>query len=108
MTKNKFKAEGAPPKAEIEIPDNSIEGYPIYPPSDDIYSRLKNEHDIDPEQITKKKAPNEQKNELDFEEDVSGGDLDVPGTELDDVQEEVGSEDEENNYYSIGGDMNND
>jgi hypothetical protein len=36
--------------------------------------------------------------------DMSGADLDVPGTELDDASEEVGSEDEENNYYSLGGD----
>lgn len=35
-------------------------------------------------------------------------DLDVPGAELDDAQEVVGSEDEENNYYSIGGDRHND
>lgn len=36
--------------------------------------------------------------------DFSGQDLDVPGTEDDDAQEEIGSEDEENNSYSIGGD----
>jgi hypothetical protein len=37
----------------------------------------------------------------------TGADLDVPGSELDDQQENVGSEDE-NNYYSIGGDNHND
>jgi hypothetical protein len=37
----------------------------------------------------------------------TGADLDVPGSELDDQQENVGSEDEENNYYSIGGDNHN-
>jgi hypothetical protein len=31
-------------------------------------------------------------------------DLDIPGAELDDANEELGSEDEENNYYSLGGD----
>jgi len=31
-------------------------------------------------------------------------DLDVPGDELDDPNEEIGEEDEENNYYSLGGD----
>jgi len=36
--------------------------------------------------------------------DFTGEDLDTPGTELDDDQEEVGSEDEENNNYSLGGD----
>ncbi|HYK57583.1 MAG TPA: hypothetical protein VEV15_14040 [Flavisolibacter sp.] len=31
-------------------------------------------------------------------------DLDVPGSDLDDENEEIGEEDEENNYYSLGGD----
>jgi len=35
---------------------------------------------------------------------VSGEDLDIPGAELDDSNEEIGEEDEENNYYSLGGD----
>jgi hypothetical protein len=43
-------------------------------------------------------------NEKDFKDDVSGNDLDIPGSELDDDQENIGSEDEENNYYSLGGD----
>lgn len=29
--------------------------------------------------------------------------LDVPGAELDDDMEDIGEEDEENNYYSLGG-----
>jgi hypothetical protein len=33
--------------------------------------------------------------------DFSGKDLDVPGAELDDAQEDIGSEDEENNSYSF-------
>ena len=36
--------------------------------------------------------------------DVSGSDLDIPGAEADDDNEEIGEEDEENNYYSLGGD----
>jgi len=39
--------------------------------------------------------------------DFSGEDLDVPGTELDDDEEDLGSEDEENNIYSLGGDDKN-
>jgi hypothetical protein len=31
-------------------------------------------------------------------------DLDVPGSEADDANEVIGEEDEENNYYSLGGD----
>ena len=31
-------------------------------------------------------------------------DLDIPGADLDDENEAIGEEDEENNYYSLGGD----
>lgn len=37
-------------------------------------------------------------------EDSTGNDLDVPGSEADDADETVGSEDEENNFYSLGAD----
>ena len=36
--------------------------------------------------------------------DRTDEDLDIPGTELDDESERTGNEDEENNYYSLGGD----
>ena len=35
-------------------------------------------------------------------------DQDVPGSELDDAQQLIGSEDEENNYWSIGGENHED
>ena len=37
---------------------------------------------------------------------VSGSDLDVPGADEDDQNEDIGEEDEENNPYSLGGDEN--
>lgn len=40
--------------------------------------------------------------------DFAGEDLDIPGSELDDAQEARGSEDEENNHYSLGSDQNED
>ena len=90
-----------------------LPGYPLYPASEDIYSRFKKEDDIDPENPSKlkeriKKEKEGSFNEKNFKDDVSGDDLDIPGSELDDEQEEVGSEDEENNYYSLGGDDHND
>jgi hypothetical protein len=45
---------------------------------------------------------------LDGKDELYGSDLDIPGSELDDDQEDIGSEDEENNYYSLGGDDHND
>lgn len=98
--------ENKEPKENAGLP-----GYPLYPPSEDIYAQGKEEQDIDPEDISKNKMPNEKpgtRNEKDFRDDVTGGDLDIPGSELDDQQERVGSEDEENNYYSLGGDAHND
>ncbi|MFD2907861.1 hypothetical protein ACFSX9_03840 [Flavobacterium ardleyense] len=83
----------------------------IYPPSEDIYVQFKEETEINPEDITKKKIIDETTggNTVKMSEEYRlGGDLDVPGSELDDQQESVGSEDEENNYYSLGGDNHND
>jgi hypothetical protein len=83
--------------------------YPLYPASEDIFHKNIIEKEINPEDILKTKAPNESSknganNEKDFTNDKSGNDLDIPGSELDDEQENIGSEDEENNYYSLGGD----
>ncbi|WP_276131731.1 hypothetical protein [Polluticoccus soli] len=38
--------------------------------------------------------------------DDMGSDLDVPGSESDDKNEKIGEEDEENNYYSLGSEDN--
>ncbi len=37
-------------------------------------------------------------------DDVTGSDLDIPGGSNDDANELIGEEDEENNFYSLGGD----
>lgn len=84
--------------------ENDSQGYPIYPSNQDIYNNYKEEHNIDPEDISKIKDRNDKygkHNEKDFDDYISGIDLDVPGSELDDEQEDIGSEDEENNYYSL-------
>ena len=66
---------------------------PVYDNKDDIFSR---------------------EEEVPLEENEDGADellaegLDVPGSELDDENEKIGEEDEENNYYSLGGDGHND
>jgi len=90
--------------------NDQFPGYPQYPPSEDIYRQGHKEADINPEDTTKLKETEETEglNEKEFEDDMSGSDLDIPGAELDDALEDVGSEDEENNHYSIGGDNHND
>ena len=89
--------------------ENNDEGYPLYPSGEDIYNTYPKEDDINPEDISNnlESIVNDNvgtNNEKDFNDDETGGDLDIPGSELDDEQEIVGSEDEENNYYSLGGD----
>jgi hypothetical protein len=61
---------------------------PSYEEKDDIYTN-------------EKKVPVE-------DEEEDNIDLDIPGAELDDAGEKIGSEDEENNYYSLGGDNHGD
>jgi hypothetical protein len=69
---------------------------PVDTGKDDIYNREKklplNDEEIPQEVIS-------------FDnDDGPGDDLDIPGAELDDNDEAIGEEDEENNYYSLGGD----
>lgn len=77
-----------------------------YPASEDIYNHEEKRKNINPDNITNGKTIDQKEgesNESSFnidKEDKLGDDLDVPGSELDDQQEEIGSEDEENNYYS--------
>lgn len=78
-----------------------------YSPEEDIYNQLKKMSNINPDDysvITNSLEKAGNMNEKDFGEDMSGSDLDIPGAELDDLNEEIGEEDEENNYYSLGGD----
>ncbi|MEO8413561.1 MAG: hypothetical protein ABI472_07865 [Ginsengibacter sp.] len=84
MSKNVKKADNAS-EEDKEFP------LPIYDEADDIYSK---EEEVSIE---------------DGEIDITPeGDLDIPGSELDDADENIGEEDEENNFYSIGGDNHND
>lgn len=95
----------------LDDEDDDLPGYPLYPASEDVFNKGLIEEDIDPEDISKIKQElgidAGDWNEKDFDDDLTGDDLDVPGSELDD-DEIDGNEDEENNYYSLGGDNHND
>jgi len=104
-------------KPPAQMTDNELNGnlteYPLYPDSEDIYNKFKKEKNIDPEDLSK--AINSDKSvkaRTNIAKDsggyTSGRNLDIPGSELDDEQENIGNEDEENNYYSLGGDDHND
>ncbi|OXA77343.1 hypothetical protein SAMN05444397_103503 [Flavobacterium aquidurense] len=73
-----------------------------YPASEDIYNQEDKLEDIDLEDISGERTINPDNHEWKQNSDKLGNDLDIPGAELDDEQEEIGSEDEENNFYSEG------
>lgn len=74
-------------------------GYPHYPAKDDIFNKS-DEEGLDLDGLPVKPKAKKDKGLDD--------DLDVPGSELDDADEAIGEEDEENNYYSLGGDDHDD
>jgi hypothetical protein len=91
--------------------DDNLTGYPSYPPTEDIYGKYQKARNLNPEEPSKSKSSvgkTGSKNTKDFSDDLTGDDLDIPGSELDDETEMRGDEDEENNYYSLGGDNHND
>jgi hypothetical protein len=89
-------------KEKKEIPDELK-----YPPEEDIYNKgIRAGNKIVDENSdfeTGYKGASEIE-ELNFRKKHENGELDVPGAEQDDIAEEIGAEDEENNYYSLGGD----
>jgi hypothetical protein len=89
--------------------NGNLAGYPSYPPEEDIYGMCQKMKNINPENTKKVKETSEkyrigENNVKDFTDDLSGSDLDIPGPESDDESESAGSEDEENSFFSLGGD----
>jgi hypothetical protein len=82
-----------------EVRTAPVYGDPEYSADEDIYSKEKkltfSEEEVQPVQGIEKKIG-------------IGDDLDIPGAELDDTDELIGEEDEENNYYSLGGEDHED
>jgi hypothetical protein len=72
---------------------------------DEIPIRMGTDADVDEDDLAVLNSTN---GEIGVPQNVSNedmeNDLDIPGTELDDENEAIGEEDEENNYYSLGGD----
>jgi hypothetical protein len=73
--------------------------------SDDLNIKTGTDADVDDDDLAILNSTND---EIGVPQNVSNEDLntdlDVPGSELDDADEAIGEEDEENNYYSLGGD----
>lgn len=85
--------------------EKTFPGYPTYPSEEDITNQG-NKEDLDVENLTR--SDRGHKKTIDREVPDEQEDLDIPGAELDDDQEEIGGEDEENNFYSLGGDRHED
>ena len=72
---------------------------------DDLDIRMGTEADVNEDDLAVLNSTDE---EIGLPQNVSNEDLntdlDVPGSDLDDENESIGEEDEENNYYSLGGD----
>lgn len=108
---NKPEKKGLPQapsmKEQEEKRDKTFPGYPTYPASEDIMNQGEQE-DLDVENVTRNVQLN---NELaKSKEDLPDEErrLDIPGAELDNEGEDIGEEDEENNFYSLGGDRHED
>lgn len=71
----------------------------------DIENKGDSDADITPEDLI---ALGEDRVNYGTVEKLDTDDLDIPGAEDDDANEEIGEEDEENNYYSLGGDAHED
>ena len=93
-----------------------VEGEVVEGVEDELKPIAKNESDVTfedlealgPEDLSMDMGDDEQLKHRNRPVDFSAKDLDIPGSELDDEKEEVGSEDEENNSYSLGGDNHED
>ena len=88
-------------KDKDESPEAKKFPLPIYSEDEDIY---KKEKEVGLEEEEGLGGSGKIKNRIKKE----GDDLDVPGSDLDDADENIGEEDEENNYYSLGGDDHQD
>ncbi len=79
----------------------SLEGYPQFPIKEDIEDKpnRKKHKNTDSENSFGRESKVGTHTDEVFGNDIFGDDLEIPGSELDDQQEEIGSEDEENNYY---------
>ena len=73
---------------------------PIYSEDEDIYKKEK--------EVAFEEDGQPGLNKLQDKGKIEDIDLDIPGSELDDADEAIGEEDEENNYYSLGGENHED
>jgi hypothetical protein len=99
MTKTFDMAKKLKKENEEKLNQKPVYGNPEYDATEDIYSKEKKLTISDDDDAAIRGTASKLR---------TGADLDVPGSELDDADEQIGEEDEENNYYSLGGDDHDD
>jgi hypothetical protein len=104
--KESTNTQNEPAKTSVD----PFPGYPEYPEKDDIYANAEEVRlDTNPPAEKILNTPHAKWNEKDFKDEKTGDDLDVPGSEVEELGEEIpGKEDEENEYFSLGGDDHED
>jgi hypothetical protein len=106
MDLNPSKGSSTPAKKEItadEAPSPSAEANP-----DEFDVTNEDLEALGPVDLSLDLGEDEQLKQRSHPVDFAGSNLDIPGSGDDDAQEELGSEDEENNSYSVGGDGHTD
>jgi hypothetical protein len=102
------KAQDANKARVDEIPQASIDDEPDAPVNDAYTVTDEDLEALGPADLSMDGGDDEDLKHRTRPVDFAAKDLDIPGSELDDAAETVGSEDEENNSYSVGGDGHND
>lgn len=92
--------------------NKDTKGYPSYPKSEDIYQQHEAEEEIDPNDPAEEKDETDSnaKRQLPLDKLVEKDNLkakveglDIPGENLEETDDAMGDVDEENQYYSLGG-----
>ena len=93
---------------ESETNDNQVPPIEPLDPSDQYVVDAEDMMALGPKDLSMDGGDDELLAHRESAVDFTGNDLDIPGSELDNESESVGSEDEENNSYSLGGEDHND
>jgi hypothetical protein len=102
--KTNEESTGNLPLQNDHLNKNSLEeGYPLYPEEEDIYMKAKKDRKLNPDVVTSFALPKGPANKQSLNEDLLEENLDLLEFEPDD-EVKLGIEDEENSYYSLGGD----
>jgi hypothetical protein len=102
MKRNEELAERLPQQVGNQEKDE-LEGYPLYPEEEDIFLKGKRNRKLNPDDVLNFTLPEKPGNKKNPNENSVSEDLDLLEVEPDE-EVQLGIEDEENNYYSLGGD----